>query len=285
MNQNNDVDRIQRVLGEIVVYYPVFAGLINEAEWLLRQPRLSRASGMLVLADPGMGKSMLAADLCNRFPIDRRRSDTGGQSPCVVSISMSGARQSKAVLDRVLTATGAPIGRIRTVSDYELAVISHLQRLGCGMLILDEVQDVVGSQQSEQLRVLEIVKNLMNVLKIPVLALGTSSAATPFQADAHLAARFQPYSLPLWTKGEDLGGFLEAIEKELPLRKESDLKAESMQDALLAVSNGVTDTIMKRIRRAAVWAIVEGTERITIKSIKELRPMPEVGCLDLPVAA
>jgi hypothetical protein len=273
-------DRAKRILSDITVYHPNFVGLLNEAEWMVREPRRSRARGIFVSANPGMGKTLLAKELSRMFPLLNRSID-GEQQPakCAVQISMSGARQTKAILNRILEATGAPITRSVTVGDQEIAVAAHLRRLNCGLLVLDEMQDLGGARAGEQVRVLEVIKYLMNELSLPVVALGTESATTPFKSDPHLAARFEVHALPTWKVGDDLADFLNAYERFLPLKKASDLSKDSMQELLVKKSAGTTDGVLRCIRRAALWAIVEGGEKITMELVKRSTFMPDVADL------
>ena len=281
-------DRAKRILSDITVYHPNFLGLLNEAEWMVREPRRSRARGIFVSANPGMGKTLLAKELARMFPL---KNQSGGReqasAKCAVQISMSGARQTKAILNRILEATGAPISRSVTVGDQEIAVAAHLRRLNCGLLILDEMQDLGGARAGEQVRVLEVIKYLMNELSLPVVALGTESATTPFKSDPHLAARFEVLSLPTWKVGDDLADFLNTYERFLPLKKASDLGKESMQELLVKKSAGITDGVLRCVRRAALWAVVEGGERITMELVKRSTFMPDVSSLlgDMPNAA
>lgn len=281
-------DRAKRILSDITVYHPNFLGLLNEAEWMVREPRRSRARGIFVSANPGMGKTLLAKELSLKFPL--RNQSGGGElasAKCAVQICMSGARQTKAVLNRILEATGAPISKSVTVGDQEIAVAAHLRRLNCGLLILDEMQDLGGARVGEQVRVLEVIKYLMNELSLPVVALGTESATTPFKSDPHLAARFEVLSLPMWEVGDDLADFLRTFERFLPLKEASDLGKESMQQLLVKKSGGITDGVLKCVRRAALWAMVEGGEKITMELIKRSSFMPDVASLlgEMPDAA
>ena len=270
-------ERARHILSDVTLYHPNFLGLLNEAEWMVREPRRSRARGIFLAADPGMGKTLLSQELARMFPMQNRPRDSLNEGAwCAVSISMSGARRTKAVLNRILEATGAPIGKTVTIGDQEIAVVAHLRRLNCGLLILDETQDLLGAQETEQLRVMEVIKYLMNELSLPVLALGTNPESTPFKLDPHLAARFEIMPLPAWEVGDDLATFLSDYERTLPLKRASGLSKKSIQELLVKRTGGITDGILRCLRNAALWAMVDGTERITVELLGRARYRPDI---------
>jgi len=215
-----------------------------------------------------------------KYPVDSTAKTAGGELPRkVLVIQMSGARRTKAVLNRILEATGVPLSRSITISDLELLVVDTLRRLNVALLILDEMQDILQAPEAEQARVLEIIKYLMNALHLPILALGPDQAGIAFRVDPHLQARFKILALPPWQVGDDLADFLSAVEEYLPLKRASRLASEAIQKALIKTTGGNLDEMMTRIRVAAVNAIVDGTERITVKALVDPIARPSIEAL------
>ncbi|GAB3038577.1 hypothetical protein GCM10027285_23260 [Oleiagrimonas citrea] len=114
-------------------------------------------------------------------------------------------------------------------------------------------------------------KDLMNSLKVPVLALGTEDARHSLEADQHLKRRFQFRELPAWRADEYLCHFLEAYESTLPLKKRSGLGSHSIMKVLVKETEGLMGEIVERLRNAAAIAIASGIERITVDLIKRAR--------------
>lgn len=277
-------ERIERIMGDVLVIHGCLATILNEARWMVMAPRTQRARGLIVVAAPGSGKTAVSELLKLQYPIDAEEPGSPARAR-VLALSISGVRTTKAVLSRVLLATSAPLARRYTISDHEELALDLLRRMQVRLLILDEVQDLLNVRESEQLRVMEVLKHFMNELRLPILGLGTSPAAGAFKADPHLSARFECRVLPRWQEGEEFGQFLTAYEGRLPLRYRSDLCRPAAQKALIKASGGILDGIVRRIKAAAIQAVVDGTERITPESLEldHLRPSVDVLCGDTPI--
>lgn len=266
--------RVRRVLTDVMILHPHLVGLLNEVEWLIHEPTRQRARGLVVVGSPGSGKTAVCEHITKAYP-----SNLDGQKrPRAVVISMSGARKTKDILNRILAATGAPVSRRYTTSDHERLTLETLQRMQCRLLVLDECQDVAQIAEREQMRVLETLKYLMNSLRMPILALGTEPARHMFRVDSHLQARFDVLDLPRWTVGSDFAAFLDALERCMPLKQPSGLSSEKMQAALIKASGGILDKILSRIRLVAVNAILDGSEQVTVDAILKgsTRPLAEI---------
>jgi hypothetical protein len=252
--------RIQHILSDRLIIYKALRVILNRIDWLVQEPRNTRARGEIYVGPPGSGKSSISLLVRMKYPLDARDVD-GVRQPKAVAISISGARTTKAVLNRVLKAMGVPT-TARSIGDLELVVIDTLVRANIRILIIDELQDLRQLRENEQLRVMETIKNLMNEAKLPVLGLGDGRAEQAFDADPHLKARFSFFSIPAWSEGAEFGEFLTALEKRLPLQNRSDLARPEIQKTLLKKCGALLDGMVRRIKAAAVQAVVDGGERI-----------------------
>ncbi|HZR02491.1 MAG TPA: TniB family NTP-binding protein [Burkholderiales bacterium] len=272
-----DEERIARILSDIEIIHPTLEGLLNEADWLVLEPRRHRARGIVLTGPHGSGKSVYAKIVQARYPLHGPPADPDDRpAPKALLIQMSGARRTKAVLSRILEATKVPVSKSITISDRELLVVETLRRINCGVLILDEMQDILQAPEGEQVRVLEIIKFLMNTLSLPIIAIGPPSAGEAFRADPNLQARFEVLSIPAWEVGDDFALFLATLEQYLPLRKPSGLAGTEMQKALIKHTGGNLDGILTRVRMAAVNAVVNGTERITVRALEAPIARPSI---------
>jgi hypothetical protein len=270
--------RVQHILADRLIMYDGLDSILNRIHWLVQEPRTSRARGEMYVGPPGSGKSSIALIIQKAYPLDVR-DFAGNPKPKAVAISISGARTTKAVLNRILVALGVPTTN-RTTGDLEEVVIDTLLRANCRLLIVDEMQDLRQIRESEQLRVLETLKNLMNRVRLSVLGLGDARAEKAFDADPHIRARFSTYAIPAWKEGDDFGDFLSAYERHLPLRYRSSLARPQIQKILLKVTGGQLDGMLRRIKAAALQAIVDGTERITPEMLADELPRPPVHFLN-----
>ncbi|QWP77216.1 TniB family NTP-binding protein [Lysobacter sp. K5869] len=255
--------RIQHVLQDRLVRYPAFDSVKGQAEWLIYEPRQTRARGIVVSSERGNGKTTLA-HIINRQYNDRSNLDR----PFVVEISMSGARDARTVYGRILESLGSPARISHRVSDRETLVSRLLRSVGCRLLVLDEVQDIMLGNEREQQRALEGIKFLMNELQMHVLGFGTDKAFQGLASDPHLEARFTEYVLPRWKADSTLANFLATYERCLPFSEPSHLGREEVVKHMAKVGGGTLGRIVTRLQNAALEALCEGERFITMSRLE-----------------
>lgn len=255
--------RVQHVLQDRLVRYPAFDAVKGQAEWLIYEPRQTRARGIVVSSERGNGKTTLA-HIINRQYNDRCESDR----PFVVEISMSGARDARTVYGRILENLGSPARISHRVSDRETLVSRLLRSVGCRLLVLDEVQDIMLGNEREQQRALEGIKFLMNELQMHVLGFGTDKAFQGLASDPHLEARFTEYVLPRWKADSTLANFLATYERCLPLPEPSHLGREEVVKHMAKVGGGTLGKIVTRLQNAALAALCAGERSISMSRIE-----------------
>ena len=275
--QASDAERAAFLIQDHLVRYPALEVLIAQAEWMLYEPQQTRARGLVVCSARGNGKTSIA-NLIHA----RHRDYDNSSLPCVVKISMSGVRNARAVHGRAMEVLGSPARISHRLSDRELIVQRLLSDVGCRLLVLDEVQDILLGSEREQQRALEGIKLLMNELGLPVMAFGTEKAAQGFNADPHLAARFKTFELPLWEDNQVLANFLATYERTLPLHEASNLASPANVALLVKVGKGLLGPIVERIQNAALTAILDGSEAISEAHLKTAVSRPAT-CLLAPI--
>lgn len=277
----SSAERMQFITEDRLIRYPALNLVVAQAEWMLHEPRRSRAPGLIVCAVAGNGKTTIA-ELLHRHYGDYDRPDL----PCAVSVSMAGVRDARSLYGRIMEELGSPARISHRISDRELIVQRLLRDVDCRLMVLDEVQDILLGNTREQTRALEGIKLLMNELRLPVLALGTTQAEQGFKADQHLDARFKTVHIPLWKADQTLANFLATYERALPLRQTSRLADQDKMQLLVERSRGVLDGIMSRVKNAALAAIVDGSEQITLEHLRNAEFRPAVCAIrPVPLAA
>lgn len=269
-------DRAAFVIQDLTIRYPALEQVAAEAEWMIHEPRQTRARGLIVCASKDNGKTSLAKLIHDRFN-DYHHVDL----PCVLRISMSGVRDARSVYGRIMEELGSPARISHRLSDRELLVQRLLRDVDCRLLILDEVQDILLGSEREQQRALEGIKLLMNELKLPILAFGAEKAGQAFNSDGHLAARFAQFTMPTWKNDSTLANFVATYERFLPFGKPSNLAASDKLGYLAKVGDGILGNIVRRIKNAALLAIAEGSDCITLDQLKKAATRPSV-CLVTP---
>lgn len=265
-----ELERANRMLIDRFITHERLKPIMDHIDFLRFSPAKSRASGLVVSGPPGSGKTMVARAIERRYPPIPAEGDLAASLP-VLTIEMTGAREAKALYDRILTELGVPDVSRYVGSDRERMVLKLCRAANLRLLVLDEIQDILTSTARQQRIALDTIKFLMNELSLPVLALGTSEAPDALQVDQHLNARFTYRSLPIWKQDEYLVNFLDALERALPLKNPSQLSSLPLTTPLIRLSGGVLDPMVKLITHAAAHAVESGEERITPALLERAR--------------
>jgi hypothetical protein len=272
-----DLERANRMLIDRFITHERLQPIMDHIDFLRFSPPKSRASGLVVSGLPGSGKTMIARAIERRYPPIAAEGSKSASLP-VLTIEMTGAREARALYDRILTELGVPDPKRYVGSDRERMVLKLCRAANLRLLVVDEIQDILTSTARQQRIALDTIKFLMNQLSLPVLALGTAQAPDAMQVDEHLNARFTYRSLPIWKQDPYLVNFLDALERVLPLKQPSQLSSLPITTALLRLSDGVLDPMMRLITYAAAHAVESGTEQITPQLLERAR-------VEMPTAA
>ena len=272
-----DLERANRMLIDRFITHERLQPIMDHIDFLRFSPPKSRASGLVVSGLPGSGKTMIARAIERRYPPIAAEGSKAASLP-VLTIEMTGAREARALYDRILTELGVPDPKRYVGSDRERMVLKLCRAANLRLLVVDEIQDILTSTARQQRIALDTIKFLMNQLSMPVLALGTAQAPDAMQVDEHLNARFTYRSLPVWKQDPYLVNFLDALERVLPLKQPSQLSSLPITTVLLRLSDGVLDPMMRLITYAAAHAVESGTEQITPQLLERAR-------VEMPTAA
>jgi hypothetical protein len=254
--------RIELIKRGVVIEHPAYMLAMDYAHWILSQPPGTPGKGMLLMGEPGVGKSTFGEELV--------RSGKGR----IVMISAEGARSMRELYGRVLQSFDGPVARSMHTPDRELAVIRLFKAFNVRGFAVDEIQDLTKGSQREHQQVLMGIKYLSNVARIPLFCLGTPDSAKAFYVEKGLEKRLRPYTLPQWKLDQSFVELINAIELSLPLRKPSAIRNEAALRYLLEISAGSLREIMARITCAAVRAILNGEEALTLQGLKYAESAP-----------
>jgi len=264
-------ERISLIYRDYWINYPDVNTIRGVVRAVYEMPPKVQAQCILVAAPPGMGKSSLFAKVQADLETLRKRH---AEQKGYIAFSLAPDPTLGGFEECFSEALGVPIGRIRNglVPDSFRRLV-HLRKMR--VVLIDEVHNLLNANRTDQRKNLAFLRALSGPpLSLSIVAFGTSEAVNAVSSDEQLERRFETYDLPRWKEDERFRSFLAGYESLLPLQRPSELWAQDKVKYLLQSTSGVTDAIVKRITRGAVWAIIEGKEKIDLSCLQKAINIP-----------
>jgi hypothetical protein len=236
-------------------------------------PRQTRMPCLLILGDAGMGKTAQLHRFQRIYP-DGHGESRGQVQRHTIIVNVPPEPTKGGLQLAVLEALSAPmVARSRSV-DHASVIRRMLSAYQTKILIFDEIQHICHTRSRDRAVVLDTIKSISTECQISVICAGTPSVEREFLADPQIERRFDITRFASWSVGAPLRRFLETYERARPLRLKSGLSEPTMMKAILEETSGVTHKIIQRLNAAAIVAIHEKVERITMDllSVKRLEP-------------
>ncbi len=260
-------ERIAKIQGSRWIRYPLADRITSKLEELLLLPRTHRMPNLLIVGETNNGKTALVRRFLRGHPPQESSGEVPSSIP-VVAIEAPPVPDERRLYQAILREVFAPFRSSARAGQLEHEVVSLLGAIGVKVLIIDEIQHVLAGPLLRQRAFLNVIKHLGNELQLPIVAVGTQDAFNAIQTDPQLANRFEPAVLQRWTMGEDYLRLLASFEKLLALEHRSELLEPAMAIKILSLSEGTIGEISTLLCRAAITAIENATERITISSLE-----------------
>ncbi|WP_426280516.1 TniB family NTP-binding protein [Lysobacter soli] len=257
-------ERVSYMLADRYVPYPKAEHVIAEVDWILKQEATQRPKCELIIAEPGLGKTMLLNEIGRRLG-SRGAGELARQRP-LVSISLAGVADLKVLFSRALRALDSPFSmNDKVTAMYEQTCLS-LRSAGTKILQLDELHNLLLAR-SRVGEAMAVIRDLAN-LPVSLVCAGTIAAQICVSADEQLRDRFRCHHLRPWMESDETRNLLATLESRLPLRLPSDLTSKRTFQMIVRMSNGHPRTMVAAIREAGRDALQEGDERIDRKRLK-----------------
>lgn len=262
----SDEERIKFLRTEKWVPYPRAGVVLDRMEDLLNEPRRPRMPNLLIVGESNNGKTSIAREFFRRhLPTDGIDEDAYP----VVMVQAPPVPDENRLYSNILSYLLIPFRDKDSVSQKEREVTRYLNRIGTRVLIIDEIHNVLSGSVPKQRSFMNALKNLGNSLLIPLVLIGIKDALQAVNTDMQISSRFKPIFLKRWTMDREYVRLLASIEQYLPLRKPSNLATKEIAVEVLDLSDGYIGEVIELINQAAVLAIKSGSERVTLREIKE----------------
>lgn len=266
-----DRERISKIYRDCWINYPQVLAIRAGVRAIYEMPPKIQAQCMLVSGRSGMGKTSLLQKIESDIETLRKRH---ADSYSCIAFSLSPDPNLHSFEDVISEALGVPIGKIRNgLIPEEFCRLAHLRKMR--LVLIDEVHNLLNSGKIDQRKSLAFLRGLSNPpMSLSIIAFGIEDAVHAISSDEQLERRFQLCSLSPWKENESFRSFLAAYERALPLKKPSELGGQEIVRYLLGATGGITDAIVKRITRGAVWAILDGKEAIDHDCLEKAAEIP-----------
>ncbi|SGZ03985.1 TniB family NTP-binding protein [Moritella viscosa] len=265
----DDKARINYILSSRWIGYPKAKEILGKMEDLLAYPQRHRMPCMLIVGDSNSGKTMLADRFVDIHPAYEREDGEGIVIPALFIQSPPTPSESR-LYSNILTKMFAPFRPSDSVDRKYNQVLILMKACNVKMLIIDEIHSLLAGPLDKQRVFLSVLRNLSNELQIPIIAIGTKDALRAIKTDPQLDNRFKPSLLPRWEMSTDFRRLLASFERMLPLAKSSNLKSKLLTQRIQFLSEGLLGEASEILTLAAVEAIKDGSESITLNTINKI---------------
>ena len=244
---------------------------------LVNQPKQQRRTGILVAGRANNGKSALLKRFLAENPVITNEDGTAN-FPFVLAEMPPKADETR-LWSELLLAMRVPHRHNDHVQHKRNTAIQVLDRIHCEVVGFDEVHNVLLGHAAAQRQLLAVLKNLVNVLSIPMIVAGTPDAIRALSTDPQVSTRFEIQLLPKWDLNGDFLRLLASFEAVLPLAEPSNLASRETAMKLFQLSSSTVEGEAKAstiggltnaLKKATVLALREGRERIDLALLNRL---------------
>jgi Bacterial TniB protein len=260
-------ERIDWIRQDRWIHYLRADQALKQFDQLLAHPPRTRMPCLLLTGAPGMGKTHIVQKFVRDNPpvFDDMQGTT--RVP-VVAMQMPPEPLEQDFCEEFLMALGAVISTGLSVVSLRVRARKFARQFGVRLLIIDEIHSMLAGTFRQQRRFLNSLRFLANDLHLPIVCVGIGEAYQALTTDQQLADRFGEFELPPWCNDASFAQLLKTFGTMFPLRAASDLCDPKIRQRILALTEGITVRICRVLEVAAIAAIRDGSETITLDSFK-----------------
>jgi hypothetical protein len=234
------------------------------------QPQSDRMENLLLIAESGMGKTMLLQKFRRDNAKSLHRASGVLPKPVVVAL-MPDDPSEEAFFLQVLKAVDAPVHLTVRRSHLSLRETTFriLRELQTRMLMIDEINSVLVGSARQQRHFLQLLRFLSNELQVAIVCAGIPEARFALRSDPQLRSRVAEIALEPWSAGLEVQSFINLFVQGLPLRQPSPVDGTKIRRLLVERSGGITLSICRALERAGAAAIRSGKESIDLAALQD----------------
>jgi hypothetical protein len=270
LNASNTV-RFSFIERDKVIETPVFNLTQARLGELAAHHRVIRPPNLAIVGVSGIGKTHAITDFVEHHK--PRRAADGRLKVPVLHVQYpplsDGRWLARTLVKKLGYQLALPQGDMAV---FEL-LVDLLEDAGTRLIIIEELNQLADWPRTHVREFYGIGRWLSNESRIPMVLSGTDEVLDLIDGDVQLARRFERLQLPLWKLDEDFAGFVSGYVQTIPLRNET-LIDRSFIEQVYEMGEGITDTTVKILQRAAKRAILDGAELIERRHISSDATLP-----------
>jgi hypothetical protein len=267
--------RIHFIEKDYWIDYDAADEILEDFQGLVDAPIVHRPPCRLLIGPTCNGKSELLRQLAARNPFVERADHQGIIAP-VIYIQSPRRPDEMAFFSAILKSISAPFNPSDRIDRRINQVLDLLKAVQCKVILIDEVHNVLAGSTNQHRGFQQVLRSLTNESQTSLVYAGVKSALNALASDAQLVTRTTNRYLPRWTNNVSYQNLIGTLESNLPLKKYSGVYADSnMRSKIFQLSGGLFGLTKNALMAAAIRAIRNGTERITLKTFENLDITPE----------
>ena len=269
-----NADRIKHIEEhEIWISYPRAKVILEGMTKLLNSNDHRSDGNIAIVGHPGNGKSYLLDHFLNQAYRKQQKIDPE-KSPPVICVQNPPVPHEGRLYTAILKATNSP----QREDDYSAHKFGQVARvidgLGIKMIMIDDVHDSTTGTYAAQKQYLAILRHLMEGTGTSLVLAGTTDLLQFLDSDVQMRRRMDVLELPFWQLDKSFRILLNSFEKQIPLRKPSNLSSLHLADKICSLSDGLIEQVWKLLSSASIYAINSGKEFIDDDVIDECGWVP-----------
>jgi hypothetical protein len=247
-----------------VIETPSFIQIQARLAELEAHHRVIRPPNLAIVGVSGIGKTHAITDFVDhRRP---RRAADGRLKIRILHAQYPPIPESRWFAKMLLRKLGHPMGLPHgEMAIFEL-LVDMLEQAETRSIIIEELNQLYEWPRAQVREFYGVARWLSNESQIPLVLSGTDEVLDLIDGDVQLTRRFERLQLLPWALDEAFSGFIRSYIQTIPLRNETQID-RSFIEKVHQAGQGITDTTVKILQRAAKYAILDGSEAIEHRHI------------------
>ena len=260
---HSDEERIDYMLGDQWVAYPVAAALLSELDDTVTAPDRLSPKGKVLVAESQMGKSAIISEFHRRYPASDNTEGEFAKVPVLrIQFPDSGG---EAVYGEICRALNVVLPGRPTPLQLRSEALQAMDDAGVRVLVIDELANVLTGRAPAKQKSLNQIKFIMNERRRPIVLGATKEAYSLICQDPQITRRFKKLVIPKLTLAS-LAFLVHGWVHQQPLKRPSVLD-EGVLKKLHNGCVGHTGTLIDFLQQMAKYAVQTKVERIDMNVV------------------